>query len=111
LGINAINCQQNVLSLEPYFSNLKVDINYKDYVINAQTHSKFNLSSKFVKEINNDISIEYDGSKTNINDLYSLLVNIEDVLEDAESNTNYEVNQMILKINKKETVNIKTKLN
>jgi glycosyltransferase involved in cell wall biosynthesis len=111
LGLNAINCQQNVLSLEPYFSNLKVDINYNDYIMNAQTHSKFNLSSKFVKEINNDISIEYDGLKTNINDLYSLLVNIEDVLEDAESNTNYEVNQMILKINKKETVNIKTKLN
>jgi len=111
LGLNAINCQQNVLSLEPYFSNLKVDINYKEYITNTQTYSKFNLSSKFVKEINNDISIEYDGLKTNINDLYSLLVNIEDVLEDAESNTNYEVNQMILKINKKETVNIKTKLN
>jgi len=111
LGINAVNCQQNVLSLEPYFSNLKVDINYKDYVTNAQTHSKFNLSSKFVKEINNDILIEYDGSKTNINDLYFLLVNIEDVLEDAEPSMNYEVNQMILKINKKETINIKTKLN
>jgi hypothetical protein len=77
--------------------------------MNAQMHSKFNLPSKFVKEINNDIVIEYDGNKTNMNDLYTLLVNLEEALEDAEPNMSYEVNNMILKINEKKLLEIKLK--
>lgn len=109
LGLNAVNCQPNLLSLEPYLGNMNVDINYNDYVMQTQPYSKFNLPSKFVKQLDNDVVIEYDGAKTNVNDLYFLLVNIEEVLEDAEPNMTYEVNNMMLKIKQKIPIQIKLK--
>ena len=109
MGINAINCPTNLLSLEPYFSNLSVDLDYNDYVMRAQEVSKFNIPNKFVKELNNDIIIEYDGSQTSLSDLYSLIVNFEEVVEDAEPNMNYEVNGMMLKVKEKKPIQIKLK--
>jgi glycosyltransferase involved in cell wall biosynthesis len=65
VGIKVINCRPEILVLEPYFNNLCVDCQYSDYISYAQQHSKFNISDKFVSDIDNDVVLEVDLSQTN----------------------------------------------
>lgn len=110
IGIKMINCKPEFLSLEPYFNNLNVDCQYYDYISYSQPTSKFNIASKFVDDLENDIILEADFSKTSPQQLQQLIMNIEDLLEQAESDTGYEVSGMLLKIKTKKEELIKLKL-
>ena len=90
-----------------YINNLQVDCDYVNYITKTQIDSKFDIASKFTKELSNDIVLEIDFSKVNRSSIEYLLSNIEDVLEQAESNTHYEVNEMLLKIKEKKQIQIK----
>jgi glycosyltransferase involved in cell wall biosynthesis len=109
IGLKAINCSPEVLGLEPYFNNLQVDCEYVNYVMRAQIDSKFDIASKFAKELNNDIILEIDFHKVDRSLIEHVLFNIEDILEQAEPNMNYEVSGMLLKIKEKKPVQIKLK--
>jgi hypothetical protein len=107
IGLKGINCNSEILGIEPYFNNLQVDCDYVNYITKTQIDSKFDIASKFTKELSNDIVLEIDFSKVNRSSIEYLLSNIEDVLEQAESNTHYEVNEMLLKIKEKKQIQIK----
>jgi len=109
IGLKGINCSPEILGLEPYFNNLQVDCDYVNYVMKAQIDSKFDIASKFVKELNNDIILEIDFHKVDRSLIEHILFNIEDILEQAEPNMNYEVSGMLLKIKEKKPVQIKLK--
>lgn len=111
VGIKMINSQPEILSLEPYFNNLNVDCQYSNYISNTQPVSKFNISDKFVDNLDNDIILEVDFSKTNPQILQQIIVNIEDILEQVEPDSQYEISDMILKVKTKQEQNIELNLN
>jgi glycosyltransferase involved in cell wall biosynthesis len=109
IGLRGINCNPEILAIEPYFNSLQVDCDYISYSKYAQQNSKFNIDQKFVKDLNNDIVLEIDFSKVNRSSVEHLLSNIEELLEGAEPNQTYEVSGMILSIKEKKPEKIKLK--
>lgn len=111
VGLLGINCIQDVLMFEPYFNNLLLDINHDDYITYVQPNSKFNIGSKFVSELLNDIIFICDFSKVQLQNLQFIINNIEEILDQAESNSEYEVIEGIrLKIKTKKEQIIKLNL-
>lgn len=100
IGLISTNCDSNILWLEPYFNNLQLSIDHSEYVKASQPNSKFNLSDKFTS-VNNDIIIKFDASKSDISSLQNVMINIEDILEEAEPNSQYDVLGMTLEIKTK----------
>jgi glycosyltransferase involved in cell wall biosynthesis len=111
VGLRASNCDSNVFQFEPFFSNLSLDLNSLNYVRDAQPKSKFDIGSKFVQELSNDIVIETDFSKVGYDKLQYLISNIEDILEDAEPHSSYEILGMVVIVKNKTLKNIKINLN
>lgn len=110
IGLIGINCNNTkILSLEPYFNNLQLDIDHSEYANMSQSYSKFNIKDKF-SQVNNDIIIRCDFSKSSLQDLQSLIVNIEDILDQAEPNSSYEVLGMTLETKTKREQEIKLDL-
>lgn len=110
IGLKAINCPQGILGFEPYFNSLQVDVDFLDYINQVQQNSKFDITSKFVKELSNDIILEVNFSnRSEVESFQQLISNIEEVLEGAEPNQTYEVNGMILTIKEKKPEKIKLK--
>lgn len=111
IGLKGSNCVLEVLGLEPYFNSLQVDVDFLGYVNQVQPNSKFDIKSKFVEELNNDIVLEVDFSdKQQAQSFYQVISNIEDILEEAESNQTYEIEGMKLivknKIEEKIKINV-----
>jgi glycosyltransferase involved in cell wall biosynthesis len=110
IGLKAKNCMPALLGFEPYFNSLQVDIDFLDYIEQTQPNSKFDIASKFVKELSNDIILEVNFSnRSETENFQQLISNIEDVLESAEPNQSYEVNGMILSVKDKKPEKIKLK--
>lgn len=110
IGLKAINCPQGILGFEPYFNSLQVDTDFVNYVKQAQSNSKFDIRSKFVNELNNDIILEVNFSnRLEAESFQQLISNIEEILEGAESNQSYEVNGIVLVIKDKKPEKIKLK--
>lgn len=110
VGVEIKNCNLTVLTLEPYFSNLKVDFDYCNYVKAEQPYSSFNLDDKFVSELTNDVIMTVDLNEINPQDLYNIIGNIEDVMEMVKEPGDYEMGGVKIKVNKIEVKNPKIKL-
>jgi len=110
VGAKIHNCTEEILSLEPYFDNLSIDISPDQYLIKHQPISKFNLSSKFVNELNNDVIIEFDSKLGDLQEFSYIVNNIEDIMDQVEPLSEYEFGSVKLKINKIEIKNPKIKL-
>lgn len=106
VGLLAVNCNQEVLQLEPFFSNLSLDCDAKNYIIATQPQSKFDIRQKFVSKLDNDIIINADLNKVSVSSVYDVIRNIEDILESAESNSQYEILGMTMTIKNKTEVKI-----
>jgi glycosyltransferase involved in cell wall biosynthesis len=111
IGIEILNCTEQFLNLEPYFNTLKVDIDCLDYINNAQTKSKFDISNKFALDLNNDIVIKVDIKKYDANQLIHIVHNIEDFIEQIKEIGIYEIDKdFIMIVSKLEVKNPKIKL-
>lgn len=110
VGIKITNCTEDLLSLEPYFNNLSIDIDYKDYVNYHQPFSKFDLTSKFITSLNNNVILEFDTKLGNSQELNHIINNIEDIMTQVEEDSNYEFGSIKLRVNKIEIKNPKIKL-
>jgi glycosyltransferase involved in cell wall biosynthesis len=111
IGLKANNCIPALLIFEPYFNSLQVDIDFLDYIKQTQPNSNFDIASKFVNELSNDIILEVNFSnRSEVENFQQLISNIEEVLEEAEPNQTYEVNGMILSVKDKKPEKIKINL-
>jgi glycosyltransferase involved in cell wall biosynthesis len=110
IGLRAKNCIPAILGFEPYFNSLQVDIDFLDYIEQTQPNSNFNIASKFVNELSNNIILEVNFSnRLEASNFQQLISNIEEVLEEAEPYQTYEVNGMILSVKEKKPEKIKLK--
>ena len=91
IGLKITNCYEQLLVLEPYFSNLDVDIDSTSYITNTQPTTSFNLQDKFNQELTNDIVISVNGRKSDINQLYYIIQNIEEFVETIPDTGEYEI--------------------
>jgi glycosyltransferase involved in cell wall biosynthesis len=107
IGFKGINCPQDILGIEPYFNNLHVDCEYSAYVSQVQPNSKFNINDKFVQQLTNDIILEADFSKANKRSIDIFLTNIEDIIEQTENDSVYEIEEMKLIVNNNRQQKIK----
>ena len=110
IGLRAINCNPEILGIEPYFNNLQIDCDYVNYVNYTQPNSKFNIAEKFVKDLKNDIILEIDFSKVNKSSVEYLLSNIEKILKQTEPDSAYEIQEIRLIIKEKKQQRIKINL-
>jgi glycosyltransferase involved in cell wall biosynthesis len=102
IGLKAINCVEGILGFEPYFNSLQVDINFVNYITQVQPNSKFDIASKFVNELENDIILEVNFSnRYELENFQQIISNIEEILEQAEPNSQYDVLGMTLEIKTK----------
>ena len=91
IGLEITNCNDNALNFEPFVNNLSVDIEAKYYIEVTQPISKFDIASKFVNALTNDIVIKLDLSVANLQEFNYLIYNIEDVLDEVEEDSAYEI--------------------
>lgn len=111
IGLKGTNCQTGWLVYEPYFDNLCVDVDHVAYVTEMQPKSKFNLYTKFVKELHNDIVLEVNFSDAKQQAAFqSVITNIEDIIEQAEPNQAYDIDGVKLIVKTKEIKAIKLQL-
>ena len=110
IGIQIKNCDLNILNTEPYFDNMSVDCDYKPYVDHMQPLSKFDLTSKFTKTLNNDIVVEFDLQLGNTEELNYIIANIEDIMDQITETGEYEFGTVKLNINNIQVCNPKIKL-
>ena len=110
IGIQIKNCDLSILNTEPYFDNMSVDCDYKPYVDHMQPLSKFDLTSKFTKTLNNDIVIEFDLQLGNTEELNYIIANIEDIMDQITETGSYEFGTVKLNINNIQVCNPKIKL-
>ena len=101
LGIKFTNGISEVLTFEPYFNSLNIDIDASEYIKEYQQYSKFDLSSKFVKELKNDIIFELDCTDHNrLSTLQMLLSNFEDYVDSEQitKDSEYYIDGITIKI-------------
>jgi glycosyltransferase involved in cell wall biosynthesis len=110
IGIQIKNCDLSILNTEPYFDNMSVDCDYKPYVDHMQPLSKFDLTSKFTKTLNNDIVVEFDLQLGNTEELNYIIANIEDIMDQITETGSYEFGTVKLNINNIQVCNPKIKL-
>jgi glycosyltransferase involved in cell wall biosynthesis len=110
IGIQIKNCDLSILNTEPYFDNMSVDCDYKPYVDHMQPLSKFDLTSKFTKTLNNDIVVEFDLQLGNTEELNYIIANIEDIMDQITETGEYEFGTVKLNINNIQVCNPKIKL-
>jgi glycosyltransferase involved in cell wall biosynthesis len=110
IGIQIKNCDLSILNTEPYFDNMSVDCDYKPYVDHMQPLSKFDLTSKFTKTLNNDIVVEFNLQLGNTEELNYIIANIEDIMDQITETGSYEFGTVKLNINNIQVCNPKIKL-
>ncbi len=112
IGLELTNSQVEVLPmLEPFFDQLKVDCDPKEYVTREQLNTKFNLNNKFVDTLSSDITIEYKLSAGSFDTFLYVVNHMEDVLQEAEPGVTYEAGDIVIKVRTKTPVDIKLKHN
>lgn len=112
IGLEITNCDERLFNIEPFVNNLSVDIEANQYIEDTQPISKFNIASKFVSVLTNNIIIKLDGTVADLQELNYLVYNIEDILEEIEDGSAYEIGTGIeLLVYNKQTIPIKLKHN
>lgn len=112
VGLELTNSQiQMIAVVEPFFDQLKVDCDYKDYIAKEQPNTKFNLNDKFVDNLSSDIIIKYKLDAGTFRNFLYVVEHVEDLLEGAESNTTYEADDVRVEVKSKIPTNIKLKYN
>lgn len=114
IGIEIKNCRsEQVLSVEPYFDHIKVGIDPTSYCNYVKPYTSFDVSSKFVQELEDDVMLEADFQDMvkPENMFQSLVESIQDILHnDAEDLGTYELGPFKLHVKKKEPKHPKLKL-
>lgn len=111
IGLEVTSCNSNILNVEPFFNQLKVDCDYNNYIDSEKNNTSYNLNDKFVEELTTDIILKYDLSLDTINSFYYIVNNLEDILENAESNSAYNLDPCLLIVKDKKIHNPKINLN
>ena len=109
IGLKAINCPPGILGFEPYFNSLQIDINFVNYISQVQRNSKFDIANKFVNELDNDIILEVNFSNRDESESFQQIIsNIEEILEQAEPNSAYDIQgiKLIVKTKKEQLIKI-----
>jgi glycosyltransferase involved in cell wall biosynthesis len=91
IGLEITNCTDEILNIEPFVNNLSVDIEAQYYIEVTQPISKFDIASKFVSALTNDIVIKLDVSIADLQEFNYLVYNIEDILEEIDVDSAYEI--------------------
>jgi len=109
IGLEITNCNKYANffgQLEPYFNNLK--INGWDphiYIKAASALSSFDIKSKFVDQLTNDVivSVDYNDLSVDIQSINQLINSLPDILTyDVPESGDYELGIFKLKVNKVE---------
>jgi GT2 family glycosyltransferase len=102
IGFIVKNADYNTIHhLEPWCNNFYTDSpDVEGYIENNKSKTKFNLQQKFSKEEINDITISFDAHKLTQNN-FEIIQNMNDILEDASPNEEYEIDIFKIKVNKK----------
>ena len=111
IGLKVSNCISELLQFEPYVTNLNVDCETVAYVNYAQPLSSFNIANKFVDSLHNDIVLEFDPTQGPISELQYTLTNMEDILEQVDENSSYQLGSVKLTIGQKLICNPKININ
>jgi hypothetical protein len=114
IGLEIKNCKsEQILSVEPYFDHIKVDVDTKSYCDYMQPYTSFNLSEKFVDELNDDVilTVDFEDMIKPENMFQSLIGSLQETLHyDAEDLGVYELGPFKLNVKKKEPKQPKLKL-
>ena len=108
IGFILHNSNNQLLSaLEPWCSNIFIDHNGTDYVMNEDKQTSFDLLKKVLdisKEKYNDILIEFDGRFVDQQN-FSYIQNISSILENSEleEESEFELGIFKIKVNKVKT--------
>jgi len=115
IGLEIKNCKsEQILSVEPYFDHIKVEVDTKSYCDYMQPYTSFNLSEKFVDELNDDVilTVDFEDMIKPENMFQSLIGSLQETLHyDAEDLGVYELGPFKLNVKKKEPKQPKLKLN
>jgi glycosyltransferase involved in cell wall biosynthesis len=111
VGLKIANCSPDLLQFEPYTTNLNVDCETAAYTQHTQTMSSFDIASKFVDSLDNDVMLEFDATQGSASELQYALVYIEDILEQVDAHSTYELGTIKLTIKNKSICNPKIKIN
>jgi len=109
LEVKGIGCSQ-VLNYEPFFDQISIEENPTHYIARVQPISTFSIKDKFVTEVTSDIKIKYEYNVDTFQEFTYIISNLEDILEEAESNSSYEIGPVILEISNKEVITPKLNL-
>jgi len=114
IGLEIKNCKsEQILSVEPYFDHIKVEVDTKSYCDYMQPYTSFNLSEKFVDELNDDVilTVDFEDMIKPENMFQSLIGSLQETLHyDAEDLGVYELGPFKLNVKKKEPKQPKLKL-
>jgi len=109
LEVKGKGCSQ-VLNYEPFFDQINIEENPTHYISTVQPISTFSIKDKFVTEVTSDIKIKYEYNVDTFQEFTYIISNLEDILEEAESNSSYEIGPVILEISNKEVITPKLNL-
>ena len=114
IGLEIKNCtSEQVLSVEPYFDHIKVNTNYKAYCEYIQPYTSFDIKSKFVTDLTDDIilTVDFNDMIKPENTFQALIGNLQNLIHhDADDLGIYELGPFKLDIRKKEPKQPKLKL-
>ena len=109
IGLEITNCNKYANffgQLEPYFTNLKIDgWDPRMYIKAASALSSFDIKSKFVDQLTNDVivSVDYNDLSVDIQSINQLINSLPDILTyDVPESGDYELGIFKLKVNKVE---------
>lgn len=114
IGIEILHCKDTgILAIEPFFNNIKCGVDADTYAKTVQHLSSFDIKSKFVDELTNDIILiaDYEDILQNQELFNYILHNLPQIIQyDAEPNGQYELQMFKLIVNKKQEQQPKLKL-
>jgi len=110
IGIYLTNANPSIIKIiEPFFDKLKVDCEYHTYIDTEQKNTKFDLSSKFVDSLDTNIILTYKFNYDTIANFLSILENLEEIIEQTESDSFYEMYDVKIQVKLKKPIKIKLK--
>lgn len=107
IGAEVLNCTEDVLSLEPFLDQFKVDCSYANYLNTQEGKSSFNIKDKFVNNLTTDIVIKLDAASDGSLQYFNyILNNIEDIMQQVEQFSTYEFGPIQILVGKIEPVTV-----
>ena len=110
VGVRLTNAVHDLLSIEPFFSQLNVDCDYQNYIAQQTANTSFDLKSKFVDNLTTDIIIEFDCKVGNLQELEYITTNMEELISQTEEDSTYTFGTTNLQVKRKTTIPIQIKL-